>query len=98
MRSQKCPKPLYEPKKNLNQFDPEDPYLQEKYLELERVLGQQRVPTRKCSVGRYSEEGKIVLEKKAGCWDKFGYSEHGVPYVPLHEALFLVESVWNMAY
>lgn len=98
MRGAKCPKPFFEPKKNVEDNggggQPDDEaYLQEKYEELERVIGQQRVLLRgKSSVGRYQDD-RIVLEKKSGCWDKFGVVEKGITYVPLYEALFLVETV-----
>lgn len=85
---------MYEPKKNLNSNVPEENcYLQEKYQEMEKVLGQQRVT--KCnwsSVAEYSEE-RIIVTKKSGNWNKFGYTQQRVNYVAPHEALFLVEMV-----
>lgn len=93
MRAEKCPKPIYEPKKNETTFAPPASYILNKYQELEKVLDQERVLAySKSSVGRY-EDARVVLEKKAGDWKRFGFVQNQVTYVPLHEALFLAESV-----
>lgn len=93
--SKRSPKPVYEPKKNINSKPSaeDEKYLQEKYQELETILSHQRVVKHgNVSLAEYSN-GRIAVTQKVGKWEKFGFSVRNEQYLYPHEALFLVEIV-----